>query len=234
MAEDTKRCRHPECDRKWLARGLCSKHYQQYKASGSLESAPKTQFVYSSDDLCAAGCGQRAKSNGYCPTHDQRAKRNGGDPGPPGLVRPRWGNRQPICAVPGCGEKRTTGPYCHMHYQRVRCEGHAGPANRKNRPKGTGRYTDRNGYVKMRDGERYRPEHRVVMERVLGRALEPFESVHHKNGVRDDNRPENLELWCVPQVPGRRVEDLVEWVVGRYPEYVQATLDERNQLRLIT
>jgi hypothetical protein len=64
-------------------------------------------------------------------------------------------------------------------------------------------------------------EHRVVVERELGRVLRNFENVHHKNGVRDDNRPENLELWAVPQPAGQRVEDLVDWVIEAYPERVE-------------
>lgn len=57
------------------------------------------------------------------------------------------------------------------------------------------------------------------MEEVLGRHLLPGENVHHKNGVRHDNRTENLELWVTTQPKGQRPEDLLVWaaeIIKRY------------------
>jgi HNH endonuclease len=72
------------------------------------------------------------------------------------------------------------------------------------------------GYRKTRRDKKTVSEHRIVMEEKLGRALLREEEVHHKNGIKSDNPPDNLELWV--SWKGQRVDDLLDFVITNYED----------------
>ena len=126
--------------------------------------------------------------------------------------------------VDGCERTNDHGsPYCHLHRERVRLTGEPGPAQ----PawvKGVVK-PGKDGYVRrvLPDGRRVL-EHVYVKEQELGRRLAPGENVHHKNGIKDDNDPGNLELWLVMQPTGQRVTDLMAYIAQYHADAMRQLL----------
>lgn len=162
------------------------------------------------------GCTRPVEAREMCNMHYLRVLRTGAAGSPEPLIR-KSGTGRGECSVEGCEQSATGRTYCPRHYYRVRKYGDPGEPGRRHRRNGEG-YKDRNGYIVKQVNGVTDLEHRQVMAEELGRPLAPWENVHHINGIRDDNRPENLELWCKPQPAGQRAEDLAAWVVENYPD----------------
>jgi HNH endonuclease len=71
-------------------------------------------------------------------------------------------------------------------------------------------YFDKHGYILVSINGKQIPEHRLVMEKFLGRKLKRFETVHHKDGKRSNNKLNNLKLWTGKHGKGVRVSDLLK------------------------
>lgn len=229
-------CSIDGCSLPVLARGWCRRHYQRWYQTG--DPGPVGLKRLPDHSSCTVdGCERPNEANGLCAMHRWRV-RNKGEAGSPEPIKAHTPKDRKPCAVEDCERPASAryngdGPYCRLHYERLRLGRPIGPAGVMRGAKGAG--TTQSGYRRIWHNGRRVFEHAVVMERMLGRALWPDETVHHKNGIRDDNRPENLELWVSPrgwaQRSGQRVDDLVAFVVEHYSDEVSRALAARNRKR---
>jgi len=154
------------------------------------------------------------------------------------MGRPRKIHPKLFCEM--CGEEikpriyyRKDGVGIHHIFQPKRfcslsCTGKAGSAHIAASARGY--YVDKHGYRILMNGKRggyKQPEHRAVMEAHIGRALKPHETVHHKDGNRQNNALDNLELWSTRHGKGQRVADKIEFCIDFLREYgIEVTVPE--------
>lgn len=169
------------------------------------------------------GCTGTYKSGGWCHAHYERKLRYGD----PLAGRAPYQPLSENCKVDGCEKRPVAKCMCSGHYSLFRKYGDPTKAKYKWHARGKSQWHEcTTGYIwRYAPGDpnatanSYVYQHRSVMSEMIGRPLRTNETVHHINGDRKDNRPENLELWVKSQPAGQRVKDLVNWAKQILDDY---------------
>lgn len=179
-------CQIESCKNNHKAKGLCNNHYEQRRRQNSSPcSLNDCKNKIFRRKLCSKHYGQK-------------------------YIKKK-------CIVERCSIFTHSKDMCKKHYLRKYRHGDVSVCKIAEDGLGT---INHNGYRVL-----YKPnhpsstkngtilEHRYIISNQLGRPLRDNENVHHINGVRDDNRLENLEIWVISQPSGQKPQDLVRWAL---------------------
>lgn len=215
-------CAVTGCEKDVGAKGYCAMHYARSRKNLSLD-APARTSPYAGQHCKIDGCTRPAKARQMCDVHYGRSIK-----GRPMDAPIREVGLHTVCTVDGCDRPHAYKRLCKFHGQRQR---HGIPLDQTRKaPTGVRRVLE-DGYVSV-----YHPnhpnatsegrilEHRFVMAEHLGRPLAPTETVHHRDGDRENNDLSNLELWSRAQPAGQRVEDLLPYWVAQIRLYAPQLL----------
>ena len=205
-------CTGPQCDRLAYAKGLCKSHYSQSWRGGALRPL---RAARSGVQAKCAGCGKAFRTTylralNFC-SHKCRQERKRQIERKRTRLNPRM--TVDLCAESSCHALAAQDGLCKEHW--TLAVEHGQTINYWRANKHAPLFTKRkrvDGYVEVKIGVReWVREHRFFMECALGRPLLRSEEVHHKNGIKHDNRLPNLELWSSSQPAGQRITDKVAW-----------------------
>ena len=229
-------CHIEGCNKLAKSRQMCPMHYERWRKGKRGEELDVPSIHEWTLQVCSLeGCEKPARPGKMCKMHNSRWQR--GKRGEELMALPTRQWQPAVCKVQGCEKEPQSKMMCVAHYRRWR-EGErdeelSRPMRSRSYLIGT-KYVDEDGYVyiKVVEGDRWKREHRHIVEQHLGRPLGPKEEVHHMNADKTDNRLENLELWSHSQPPGGRVRDKLNWVADFLIEYGIMTEAVRGKIRL--